>query len=72
VKRVREIQDLNRKGKKPERLIIIEDSVDSSAESADLLKNNSLTRFDTQSNQGQKQRQNNKRKNRRFNVKRNK
>lgn len=72
VQRVREIQDLNRKGKKPERLLIIEDSVDSSSESSDLLKNNSLTRFDTQVNQRQQQRQNNKRKNRRFNVKRNK
>jgi cell fate regulator YaaT (PSP1 superfamily) len=72
VQRVREIQDLNRKGKKPERLIVIEESVDSSSESADLLKNNSLTRFDTQASQGQQQRQNNKRKNRRFNVKRNK
>jgi len=72
VQRVREIQDLNRKGEKPERLIIIEDSVDSSSESADLLKNNSLTRFDTQAKQGRQQRQNNKRKNRRFNGKRNK
>ena len=72
VQRVREIQDLNRNGKKPERLIIIEDSVDLSTESADLLKNNSLTRFDTQVNQRQQQRKNNKRKNRRFNVKRNK
>jgi cell fate regulator YaaT (PSP1 superfamily) len=72
VQRVREIQELNRKGKKPERLIIIEDSVDSSSESADLLKNNSLTRFDTQANHGQQQRQNNKRKNRRFHVKRKK
>jgi cell fate regulator YaaT (PSP1 superfamily) len=72
VKRVREIQDLNRKGKKPERLLVIEDSVDLSSASEDLLKNNSLTRFDIQPGPGQQQRHNNKRKNRRFNVKRNK
>lgn len=72
VKRVREIQDLNRKGKKPERLIAIEDSVDLTPVSQDLLKNNSLTRFDLPPAQGQQQRQNNKRKNRRFNGKRTK
>jgi cell fate regulator YaaT (PSP1 superfamily) len=72
VKRVREIQEMNRKGKKPERLLIIEDYVESPSESADLLKNNSLTRFDTQPNQGQQQRNNQKRKNRRFNDRRNK
>jgi cell fate regulator YaaT (PSP1 superfamily) len=72
VKRVREIQDLNRKGKKPERLLITEESSDIPSVSEDLLKNNSLTRFETQPNQGQQQRQNKKRKNRRFNDKRNK
>jgi cell fate regulator YaaT (PSP1 superfamily) len=72
VQRVREIQEMNRKGTKPERLINIEDSFDPQAESEDLLKNNSLTRFDTQSGKGLQQRQNNKRKNRRFNDRRNK
>jgi len=72
VQRVKEIQDLNRKGKKPERLIVFEDIVESSSESADLLKNNSLTRFDTQSDQGKQQRNNQKRKNRRFNDRRKK
>ena len=72
VQRVREIQEMNRKGKKPERLLVIEDSIDLSTASADLLKNNSLTRFDTQPPQGQEQRRNNKRKNRRFNDRRNK
>jgi cell fate regulator YaaT (PSP1 superfamily) len=72
VKRVREIQDLNRKGKKPERLMAIEDSIESQPESADLLKNNSLTRFDTQPAKGQQSRPDQKRKNRRFNVRRNK
>jgi hypothetical protein len=72
VQRVREIQDLNRKGKKPERLIDIDDSFDLTPESEDLLKNNSLTRFDTQTNQGLQRRNNQKRKNRRFNDRRNK
>jgi len=72
VQRVREIQDLNRKGNKPERLMVIEDSTESQPESADLLKNNSLTRFDTQPAKGQQQRHDQKRKNRRFNVRRNK
>jgi cell fate regulator YaaT (PSP1 superfamily) len=72
VKRVKEIQDMNRKGKKPERLLIAEDSIDIPSVSEDLLKNNSLTRFETQPNQGQQQRHNKKRKNRRFNDKRNK
>jgi cell fate regulator YaaT (PSP1 superfamily) len=70
VQRVREIQDMNRKGKKPERLLIIEDSLELSSESEDLLKNNSLTRFDAQSGQGQQQRHNNNRKKRRFNDRR--
>jgi cell fate regulator YaaT (PSP1 superfamily) len=70
VLRVREIQEMNRKDKKPERLLIIEDSIDLSSESEDLLKNNSLTRFDTQSGQGQQQRHNNNRKKRRFNDRR--
>jgi cell fate regulator YaaT (PSP1 superfamily) len=72
VNRVREIQDLNRKGKKPERLLILEDTADLSTVSHDLLKNNSLTRFDVQQGPGQLQRHTGKRKNRRFNDKRNK
>jgi cell fate regulator YaaT (PSP1 superfamily) len=72
VKRVREIQELNRKGKKPERLFVVEDSADIEPISEDLLRNNSLTRFDLQSGQGQQQRHNNKRKNKRFHDKRNK
>ena len=72
VQRVREIQEMNRKGKKPERLLDIEDSPDLSLVSADLLKNNSLTRFDIQPGQGQQKHQNSKRKNRRFNDRRNK
>ena len=72
VQRVREIQDMNRKGKKPERLLVIEDSVELPSVSEDLLKNNSLTRFDSQTPQVQEQHRNNKRKNRRYNGRRNK
>lgn len=72
VKRVREIQELNRKGKKPERLLPVEDSADIAPISEDLLKNNSLTRFDAQPGAGTQQRHNLKRKNRRFNDKRKK
>jgi cell fate regulator YaaT (PSP1 superfamily) len=72
VSRVKEIQELNRKGVKPERLIALDESWDSLPVSEDLLKNNSLTRFDTNTNQGQHKRNPNKRKNRRFHDKRNK
>jgi hypothetical protein len=72
VARVREIIDLNRKGIKPERLIAAEDSVDTTPVSEDLLKNNSLTRFDSKTQQGGNQHHSNKRKNRRFHDKRNK
>jgi cell fate regulator YaaT (PSP1 superfamily) len=72
IQRVREIQDMNRKGKKPERLLVFEESADLSTTSVDLLKNNSLTRFDAQPSKGQQHHQHNQRKNRRFNDKRNK
>lgn len=72
VARVKEILDLNRKGIKPDRLIPAEESVDLTPVSEDLLKNNSLTRFDSKSQQGGNQRHSNKRKNKRFHDKRNK
>jgi cell fate regulator YaaT (PSP1 superfamily) len=72
VARVREIQEFNRKGIKPDRLILNEDSVDMTPVSEDLLKNNSLTRFDSKAPQKNQQRHSDKRKNRRFNDKRNK
>jgi cell fate regulator YaaT (PSP1 superfamily) len=72
VARVREIQQLNRKGVKPDKLNIIEASVDSAPVSEDLLKNNSLTRFDTKAPRGNQQQNPQRRKNRRFNDKRNK
>ena len=72
VSRVREIQELNKKGTKPERLIALDESWDSSPVSEDLLKNNSLTRFDTNTNQGQRKHHHLRKKNRRFHDKRNK
>jgi cell fate regulator YaaT (PSP1 superfamily) len=72
VARVREIQQLNRKGTKPDKLNIIEASVDSAPVSEDLLKNNSLTRFDTKAPRGNQPQNSQRRKNRRFNDKRNK
>ena len=72
VSRVKEIQDLNRKGTKPDRLLVNEESWDTTPVSQDLLKNNSLTRFDTNTNKVQSQHHSNKRKNKRFHDKRNK
>lgn len=72
VTRVKEIQELNRKGTKPERLLASDEQWDISPISEDLLKNNSLTRFDTKTNQGQNKRNPNRRRNRRFYDKRNK
>ncbi|MCX6326123.1 MAG: regulatory iron-sulfur-containing complex subunit RicT [Bacteroidia bacterium] len=72
VQRVREIQAINRKGKKVDKLQLIDEKWDSAPVSQDLLKNNSLTRFDPLDNKSQHSRYPNKRKNRRFNDKRNK
>jgi cell fate regulator YaaT (PSP1 superfamily) len=72
VQRVKEIQSLNRKGKKVDRLQLIDESWDPTPVSQDLLKNNSLTRFDPPDNKGQANRHHNKRKNRKFNDKKNK
>jgi len=70
VDRVREILMLNRKGQKPDKLIIADESAELNAVSHDILGNNSLTRFDVPE-QKDHQRQSQKRKNRRFNDKRN-
>jgi cell fate regulator YaaT (PSP1 superfamily) len=72
VQRVKEIQALNRKGKKVDRLQVLTDSADLAPVSQDLLKNNSLTRFDPPERTGQPNKNPNRRKNRRFNDKRNK
>jgi cell fate regulator YaaT (PSP1 superfamily) len=72
VQRVREIQAMNKKGEKVHRLQLIDESWESAPVSHDLLKNNSLTRFDPPDNKSQDSRNQNKRKNRRFNDRRNK
>jgi cell fate regulator YaaT (PSP1 superfamily) len=72
VQRVKEIQALNRKGKKVDRLQVLTDSADLAPVSQDLLKNNSLTRFDPPERKSQQNNNPNKRKNRRFNDRRSK
>ncbi|MBN1108665.1 MAG: hypothetical protein JXA55_07835 [Bacteroidales bacterium] len=71
VQRAKEIQALNKKGIKPERLLVAEQSFNSQPVSEDLLENNSLTRFDTESKKQDRNRRFNKKKNRKFNEKRN-
>jgi hypothetical protein len=72
VQRVREIQAINRKGEKVDKLKLIDESWEIKPVSQDLLKNNSLTRFDPPDNKNQQNKNPHKRKNRRFNDKRNK
>ena len=69
VQRVREIQALNRKGVKPERLLANDKSWETETVSVDLLKNNSLTRFDPEPKKENKHKRFHKKKNRRFNEK---
>lgn len=71
VQRVREIQAVNRKGKKVDKLKIAEESWETAPVSQDLLKNNSLTRFDPPENKNQQNRNNQRRKNRKFNARKN-
>lgn len=72
VQRVKEIQAVNRKGQKVEKLKLVDESWEVTPVSQDLLKNNSLTRFDPPDTKNQPNRNANKRKNRRFNDNRNK
>jgi cell fate regulator YaaT (PSP1 superfamily) len=73
VKRVKEIQAMNKKGIKADRLLeVYETTREISTVSEDLLKNNSLTRFDAPPDARQGNRKSNRKKNRRFNDKRNK
>jgi cell fate regulator YaaT (PSP1 superfamily) len=72
VQRVREIQAVNRKGKKVDRLKLVDEAWETAPVSSDLLKNNSLTRFDPPDKKNENQRNPNKKKNRRFNDRRNK
>jgi cell fate regulator YaaT (PSP1 superfamily) len=72
VQRVKEIQSINRKGKKVDRLQMYDESLEAAPVSQDLLQNNSLTRFDPPEKKRQPNKNSNKRKKRRFNDKRNK
>ena len=72
VERVREIQALNRKGLKPDKLIVLSEPLEMDHVSHDLLKNNSLTRFDPPESKNPQPRHSRKRKNRRYYDKRNK
>jgi cell fate regulator YaaT (PSP1 superfamily) len=73
VQRVREIQALNRKGTKPEKLLVPDQKWDAEPVSDDLLKNSSLTRFDPAPDRNNTHRRHShKRKNRRFNDRKNK
>jgi cell fate regulator YaaT (PSP1 superfamily) len=67
VARAAEIQLMNRKGKKADQLTIPGEMDDDVPVSQDLLRNNSLTRFDPPENQGRHRSNPKKRKNRRFN-----
>ena len=69
VQRVREIQAANRKGVKVDRLKLVDESWETTPVSQDLLKNNSLTRFDPPENKNKPNRNLNRRKNRKFNDK---
>jgi cell fate regulator YaaT (PSP1 superfamily) len=72
VSRVKEIQALNKKGQKADRFLVAEQSWESQPVSEDLLKDNSLTRFDPAPDKTQHHKHHNKKKPKRFNDKRNK
>jgi len=69
VSRVREIQQMNRKGQKPDKLIVTDESTGITQVSEDLLGNNSITRFDPAENKNVHHKHSHKRKNRKFNAK---
>ena len=72
VQRVREIQTLNKKGVKPDRLLEFDKSWEAEPVSQDLLKNNSLTRFDPAPEKNPQHKRQHKKKNRKFNDKKDK
>lgn len=72
VKRVKEIQAMNKKGIKADRLLEVDESWEPTQVSQDLLKNNSLTRFDPAPNKNTRGRNSNKKPHRRFNDRKNK
>jgi len=72
VDRVREIQAMNRRGMKPDKLNVTAESTEAVPHEHDLLKNNSLTRFDAPEGKSQHGRHSFKKKNKKFNAKKNK
>ena len=73
VERVREIQEINKTGKKVERLITDGSDWHAAPASDDLLKDNSITRFDrTEDKKDRRHNRQGKKRNKRFNDKRNK
>ena len=72
VLRVKEIQAANRKGVKVDRLKLVDESWETTPVSQDLLKNNSLTRFDPPENKNKPNKNQNRRKNSKFDDKRKK
>ena len=71
VQRVREIQAMNRKGVKPERILEFDKSLSAEPVSEDLLKNNSLTRFDPEPKKNQQHKRFHRKKNRKPNDRKN-
>jgi cell fate regulator YaaT (PSP1 superfamily) len=71
VQRVREIQTMNKKGIKADRLLVPDESWEATTVSEDLLENNSLTRFDLTPSKSDQHKHSHKRKNRRFHEKKN-
>jgi cell fate regulator YaaT (PSP1 superfamily) len=69
VSRVREIQMMNKKGLKPDKLLVSDELTGMTPVSEDLLGDNSITRFDPADNKNAHPRHSHKRKNRRFNAK---
>ena len=65
VARVKEIQEMNKKGKKPTTLLTDEDTKNTSS-SSDLLEDNSLTRFDSGHSQGKPKHRHKKNKKKNF------
>jgi len=66
VERVKEIQSLNKKGIKPEKANQINEPAEKASDASDLLKDNSLTRFDSSRGQKKDNKYYGKRKNRKF------
>jgi cell fate regulator YaaT (PSP1 superfamily) len=72
VSRVKEIQALNKKGVKADRFLVADQSWESQPVSEDLLKDNSLTRFDPAPDKNRQQKHHPRKKQKRFNDKRDK